>query len=279
MAAEPGGLGEPFPLKPRPGVVAACAVLLAFAWQAFQVHALFGGNWTALFYVSTRAGLPDGLRAHTYLRSVASDYDGQYHRLMAYDPWPPFRWNRFLDNPPCRRPRMLVSTLAWVLTLRRRAWIDHAYVAVVLLSLALGVGVTARGFALHGRSPWWGLGFLLLPASLASMDRLLIDATLAALVFAAVLARMEGRWLWCWTALVLAGLIRELGFLVAGTLARLLAGEALGEGRDPAFGGRAGAGLACHHHALGAGDAPLGFHVGLLGCWHCSGSALAACRA
>ena len=220
VAAESGGVGAQGRL--RAWQLALAATLLAWAWMAFQAQSAYGGNWTGLFYHSAELPLPAELRDGTYVRCAFHGYDGQQYRVIAHDIWPPFRANNSLDAPVLRRQRMLVPALAWILGLGRRAWIDAAYIAVILASIFGGVLFSAKWFALRGKPATLGLLFLLTPPAVASVDRMLVDATLLALIVAAAFCWDTRRWPWTWLALALACLTRETGVLaVTGSVAAL----------------------------------------------------------
>jgi hypothetical protein len=207
-----------------PWRAALLAGALCFAWMAFQARALYGGNWTGLFYLSADRTTAEELARGAYLRPAGRGYDGQFYRAIAHDPWPPFRLDSQLDAPAYRRQRMLVPTLAWLAALGRAEWIGAAYMGVVLGSVMLAVYFTAAWFARRGRSAGWGCLALALPPVVASVDRMCVDATLLALTMAAAVLWERGRTGWLWMTLALAGLTRETGVLLA-------AGAALGEWR------------------------------------------------
>ena len=96
-------------------------------------------------------------------------------------------------------------------------WIDGAYVAVVWFFVALGVYWCSRHFLLHRLSPAWGLLFLLVPATLTSTDRMVVDGPLTAL-FAGFLFYVEtSSWRKAYWIAMLALLTRETGvLLIAG---------------------------------------------------------------
>jgi hypothetical protein len=94
-------------------------------------------------------------------------------------------------------------------------WVDPAFMAIIVGSVFLGVVWSSRFAGQLGRSPAWGLLFLLVPATPIALDRMIIDVTLAAL--AAGLA-LHGRERLSWKTLLiltLAALTRETGCLLA----------------------------------------------------------------
>lgn len=218
MAAEPGGVRAQGRLSAVR--LALAATVLAWAWMAFQAGFVYGGNWTGLFYHSAELPLPAGLREGTYVRPALRGYDGQQYRVIAHDFLPPYQSNRSLDAPVLRRQRMLVPALAWALGAGRREWIDAAYIAVILAGIFAGVYFSSKWFALRGSAAALGLLFVVTPPSVASVDRMVVDATLLALIFAAAYCWETRRWPGMWAALALACLTRETGVVaVAGAVA------------------------------------------------------------
>ena len=195
---------------------AALAVFCALLWQSASVHCNYAGNWSALFCTGGIQRVPPDLAAGTYRFQHPYGYDGQFYRYIAHDPLFRKGYSAFIDDARLRYRRLLVPMLAWVLAAGRPQWIDFTFIAVVLASIGMGVYWSSRYAVLHRRHPGWGLVFLLLPATLSSMDRMLVDATLAAL-FAGFLVAAEQRsertlYILC----LLACLTRETGFLIAG---------------------------------------------------------------
>jgi len=192
---------------------ALLAVLAAFLWQFLVVTFVYGGHWVGLFYTAEQTRVPPELADMSY-RNKAGAYDGQFYRFMAHDPWMRKGYWRFMDNPRLRYRRILVPATAWLLAGGQRRFIDAAYVAGMLLWVFLGAYWLSRYALSVGRSPAWGLGFLLLPATLISIDRFTVDVALAALcVGFAWYARQDspGR---LYLILVLAPLARETGLLL-----------------------------------------------------------------
>jgi hypothetical protein len=197
-------------------VYALAGVLLAGCWQAATVHFNYGGNWTALFCAGDRFPVAPELAAGTYTFKASYGYDGQFYRYVAHDPWFQKGWSKYCDQPRLRCSRIAVPALAWILAGGQARYIDAGYVAAVLLWIGLGIYWLARYVASQGRSPAWGLGFLLVPGTLISIDRLTIDIALIALTAA---------WVWyirtdspvrLYIVLALAGLTRETGLALAG---------------------------------------------------------------
>jgi hypothetical protein len=199
------------------GAAAILAMALVLGWSAARVHYTNEGNWTALFCSGVEFSLPPELAATTY-RAPLAGYDGQFYRLLAHDPFLTKGYARYVDAPRLRFRRCLLPMAAWLLALGREAWIDGAYIAVELLFVSLGVYWCARLLVRRGRPPWWGLLFVAAPASLASIDRMLVDAPLTALFAGFLLYCEEERWTRVWVLAALAGLTRETGLLMPAAL-------------------------------------------------------------
>jgi hypothetical protein len=134
----------------------------------------------------------------------------------SHDPWLQKGWSKYQDAPKLRYRRILVPGLAWLLAAGQSRYIDAAYNSVILFSLFFGIYWLSRYAVFHGRSPAWGLGFLLVPGTLISIDRLTVDIALVALCSGLVwYVRKDspGR---IYLVLVLAGLARETGLLLTG---------------------------------------------------------------
>jgi hypothetical protein len=195
---------------------ALLGVLVVGCWQAATVHFNYGGNWTALFCTGDRHPAPPELAAGTYTFKASNGYDGQFYRYVAHDPWFQKDWSAYYDVPALRCGRILVPGLAWILAGGQSRYIDTTYIAVVLLCVGLGICWLGRYVASQGRSPAWGLGFLLIPGTLISIDRLTVDIVLVALCAAWVWYIQSESPVRLYLILVLAGLTRETGLLLAG---------------------------------------------------------------
>jgi hypothetical protein len=198
-------------------LVAILSVLLVFVWTAARIHYAFGGNWTAVFCTGTIPRVPPDLDAGTY-RFEGGGYDGQFYRYLAHDPFLQKGYFRYVDSPQLRFRRLLVPLAAWLFGFGQRRWIDDAYIAVEMLFLGLGGYWCARLLARRGRSPLWGLLFVVVPATLTSFDRMLVDGPLAALFAGFLLYCEEERWTRVWVVAMLAALTRETGLLFSAAL-------------------------------------------------------------
>jgi hypothetical protein len=197
---------------------ALLGVLLAGCWQATTVHFNYGGNWTGLFCTGEACRVPPELAAGTYIFKGAPGFDGQYYRFVAHDPWLQKGWSKYQDGPRLRYRRILVPGLAWLLAAGQFRYIDAAYISVILLSVFFGIYWLSCYAVFHGRSPAWGLGFLLIPGTLTSIDRLAVDIALVALCSGLVWYAKRDSPVGIFLVLVLAGLARETGLLLTAAV-------------------------------------------------------------
>lgn len=203
----------------RPVVSAAwagAAVALLLLWQFLMVHYNRGGNWTALFLIGQQYAMPPELAAGAY-RYPGHGFDGEMYRYVAHDPFMQLGYARYLDLPAQRYHRILVPALAYLLAFGRQGWIDGSYIAAIALFVFLGAYWLSRWAALAGVHAAWGLAFLLVPATLISMERMTVDVALAAFTVAFAVYWRTVSWWKVFAVLVLACLVRETGLLlVAG---------------------------------------------------------------
>ena len=172
----------------KPILLALAAVLGMWLWQFATVHFNYGGNWTALFYTAPDWPRPAFLASENlYTFPGSLGYDGQMYHFIAHDPLMRRGAVAAMDDPALRYRRILVPALAWAVALGRDSAIHAAYLAVILGFVFLGVYWLARAMLIQGRHPAWGLMFVLMPATLVSMDRMTVDVALAALTAGFVL--------------------------------------------------------------------------------------------
>jgi len=182
-------------------------------WQFATVHFNYGGNWTALFSIAPDWPQPPFAASESLYKFPGSlGYDGQMYHLIAHDPLMRRGAVAAMDDPALRYRRILVPALAWAIALGRDSAIHSAYVAVILGFVFLGVYWFARVMLIQGRHPAWRLIFLLMPATLVSMDRMTVDVALAALTVGFVLYS-DYRWK-VLPILACAALTRETGLLL-----------------------------------------------------------------
>jgi hypothetical protein len=205
----------------RPAALALAAVLGVWLWQLATVHFNYSGNWTALFNTAPNWPIPAFLSSEDVYKFPPGSlgYDGQMYHIIAHDPWIKRGAVAAMDDPALRYRRILVPALAWAVALGRDSAIHAAYFAVILGFVFLGAYWLARAMVIRGRHPAWGLMFLLMPATLVSMDRMTVDVALAALAAGFVLySSDEGpRWKLL-LILACAALARETGLLLTAGL-------------------------------------------------------------
>ena len=198
--------------------VALSAAVLVLGWQALAVQYVYDGNWTALFCTGDHFPIPAQFQQDTYVFSGTAGSDGAFYRYIAHDPWFREGLKDLTYLPDVRYRRILVSALAHVLALGRGEWIDVAYIGVVWAFLVLGVYWTAAYFELFERHATWGLIFLLVPATLTSVDRLLLDGPLTALFAGFLYYTARRSWGSAFVVAAAAGLTRETGLLLVAGL-------------------------------------------------------------
>lgn len=195
---------------------AIAAVTLLLLWQFLTVHHNRGGKWTALFLIGEDWPMPPDLAAGAY-RFPGGGFDGEMYWLVAHDLFMQRGYARYMDVPAERYHRLLVPALAYLLVAGRQSWIDTSFIAVIALFVFLGAYWLSRWAALAGLHPAWALAFLLVPATLISMDRMTVDVALAAFTIAFAVYWRSGSWWKVFLVLLLACLVRETGLLlVAG---------------------------------------------------------------
>jgi hypothetical protein len=159
---------------------------------------------------------------HLYLFPASEGYDGQMYHYIAHDPFFERGLNAYVDAPRVRYRRILIPLAAHILALGRDQFIDGAYLGVILFAIFCGGYWLSVYCSTAGLSPWLGFLFLLIPATLVSMDRLTVDVALVALCIAFAIFVDESRWP-LFGVLVASTLVRETGFLLlAGYVISLL---------------------------------------------------------
>lgn len=198
---------------------AAWAILaLAFVlvWQFLTVHYNRGGNWNALFLTGDSYAIPPDLAPTTY-KFRGHGFDGEMYRYVAHDLFMQRGYVKYVDGPAQRYHRILVPALAYLLVAGHAAWIDASYIAVIAIFVLLGAYWLSRWAVSVNRRPAWALAFLLVPATLISMDRMTVDVALAAFTVACAFYWRTSAWIKLFFVLMLACLVRETGvFLVGG---------------------------------------------------------------
>jgi hypothetical protein len=194
---------------------ALLSFVMIAAWQELVIRYYYQGNQTGLFCTGDRQKIPEPLREGTYLFRDSHGYDGEFYRYLAHDPFFRRGFAGCIDDPRFRAQRILVPLLAWTVSFGQDAFIDRAYQFVVVAFCAMGVYWTCSWLLLAGCPSWWGLPvFLLLPATLASFDRMLLDSALCALFAGFLYYLRQERWRPLYAIVLLAPLVRDTGFLM-----------------------------------------------------------------
>lgn len=190
-------------------------------WQQFVIQFRYGGLQNSLFFTGGGLSVPAPLETGTYRFRNSNGYDGQFYRYVAHDPFFRRGFDRYIDDPRYRYGRILLPLIAWAVSGGQDQWIDMAFQLTVVAFCGLGVYWTCGWLSFSGCPPVWGLGaFLLLPATLASVERLVLDGPLCALFAGQLYHAKLGRWRALYAIAAIAPLIRETGILIlAGILA------------------------------------------------------------
>jgi len=196
------------------------------SWQALTVRYTYGGNWTGLYCSGSmfKDASPE-LHENIYRFPNSAGYDGQFYHLIAHDPFFKRNFARFMDDPRFRYGRILVPAVAYLLAFGQDTLVDAAYIGVIWLSVFVGCYWLGRYAVLRGYPAWLGIAFAATPAVLTSIDRLTVDAALAACCagFALFSAeRSDGK---LYAVLAAAALTRETGLLLIAAWCIWLAGE------------------------------------------------------
>jgi hypothetical protein len=209
--------------RARPWHVAVVSMIAILLWWTAVVHWAYGGFWNALYCNGSAARFPAWLEEREPLYRVASPagYDGQWYHLLAHRPLEYRQSAAYMDWPRLRCQRLLFPLLVWLLALGLFVLVDPAFFGLMLASLGSGVYFTARLAELRGRTPLWGLAFLAMPASLGSIERMLLDGPMLAAAAAMLFFLEAGRWRAAWVCAALAPLLRESGLLLVAAIALL----------------------------------------------------------
>jgi hypothetical protein len=202
--------------RTQAAIFALTGMALVLAWQWATVTSNYRGNWSALFCTGAVRGAPASLATeHIYQFKGSAGYDGQAYHYIAHDPFlRDAELKSFVDEPRLRYRRILVPGLAWLMALGQSDRVDRAYFLVFLAMAGLGIYWSCALCHRFGRPAWWGLTFLLLPAVIVGIDRMVIDVALAAFTvgFALHWERPSGLF---WLILASAALTRETGLFLA----------------------------------------------------------------
>jgi hypothetical protein len=168
--------------------------------------------------------LPPQLESeHVYRFTDSLGYDGQVYHYIAHDPFFQRGFDKYIDAPRYRYRRILIPLAAYLLALGHQEFVHGAYIGVILFSVFLGAYWLSACCSLLGIGPGWGAVFLLVPATLISIDRMTIDVGLAALCVGFVYFLSKNQPWGIYAVLVAAPLVRETGLIfIAGYASWLL---------------------------------------------------------
>lgn len=206
------------------GLVLA-GVLLTLQFVRLERNHL-GSGPSAPFFVGTAWHLDEELRArriHVVVRP-GKGYDGQWFLGLAYDPLLRERLANGFDMPRYRARRPLLAMAGWVLAAGRPGAVPAALLAVELLAVGIGCAAAGRLLAAAGRSPWWGLGFGLVPGVVVAVMFGTAEALGLALAALGLSLALDRRLVAAGLAFAAAGLTKEtyLGFAGATAIWLLL---------------------------------------------------------
>lgn len=190
------------------------AVLL---WWTLVVHGAYGGRWNGLYCNGSAAKFPAWLEGREPLYRVPSPagYDGQWYHLLAHRPLEYRESAAFMDWPRFRCQRILFPLLVWLVAGGRFEWVDPVYFSMMLAALGAGIYFAAQLAGQRGRTALWGLVFLLMPAAIGSIERMLLDGVLLAAALGMWFFLETGRLRAAWALGVLAPFLRETGLLLS----------------------------------------------------------------
>ena len=199
----------------RCALIGLGSAALVFCWQLLTVHYNYRGHWNALFCTGEQLAQPPQLAAeHIYLFKDSTGYDGQVYHYIAHDPFFQRGLAPYVGAPRFRYRRILVPLAAYLLAFGRSDWIDAAYLGMILFAVFGGARWLSLYFSRIGLGAAWGFGFLVIPATLVSIDRMTVDVGLAALCVGFVLFVSEDTKWALYSVLAAAPLVRETGFLL-----------------------------------------------------------------
>ncbi len=212
--------------------LAVAGVLLALQFVRLA-HNHLGSDPTAPFFVGTAWHLDEELAARGTRATVTSGngYDGQWFLGLAHDPLLRGHLAAGFDMPRYRARRPLFAMAGWLLSAGRPAAVPVALLAVELLAVAAGCAATGRVAAAHGRSRWWGLGFVAVPGVAVGVMFGTAEPLGLALAAVGLSLALDRRFAAAGLAMAGAGLTKEtyLGFGAAAAI-WLLARPAGGAG-------------------------------------------------
>ena len=189
---------------------------MALLWQFLTVRYNYRGEWSALFCTGTLSTVPPLVaQERPYMFPGVVGWDGQWYHAIAHDPFFERGQAASIHTPRLRYRRILIPAAAYLLAFGNDSFIDFAYHFVILLFFGLGGWWLARVAQAAGKPAVLGLAFLVIPASIASLDRSAVDVGLLCFCCGfALYTRYVENPRALYAVLLLAGLVRETGLLL-----------------------------------------------------------------
>jgi hypothetical protein len=207
---------------PRKLPLLACfGILLAITagYQWFYCYASANGEISGLFFSGTRIPEPPELERYGFHYQGSIGYDGQMYRMIAHDPFRKKGYWNYVDDPRLRGERILIPFAAGLLGGDSITAVDFWYVAIVDILVALGgVCFVLLADGCCSRLSLIAL-YCIVPAVVASTDRMVLDGPSVAGFVAVLLFHRKGWRLPLWGVLVLLPFVRETNLAVAAGVA------------------------------------------------------------
>ena len=189
-------------------------LVLTAGYQFLYCHLLPDGDLTSLFFSGALRTHPPELERSGYRYQNSTGYDGQMYRTLAHDPLSRKGYWKYLDDPRLRARRILIPAMAGLLGGSSISAVDFWYVAVTDILMALG-GLWFVRLAERCCSRLAAvILYSLIPAIIASTDRMVLDGPAVAGFLAVWLFLRERRMTLLFAVLALLPLIRETGLLI-----------------------------------------------------------------
>ncbi len=210
------GRSQPVTRRRIAALVAISTALWVYLGLFLTVRHNYGSNWTAMYRTGSAVGIPRALANEGIYEFAGScGFDGQFYHYMTHDPLLRRGLDSQIDAPRYRYRRILIPGLAAALAFGRDEFVHAAYIAVLIGFIALGAYWLAYVCAELGKSPLWGFGFALVPATVFSAERMTVDAGAVALYAGFAYYLRKGSNAGLFAVAAAAALVRETGSLIA----------------------------------------------------------------
>ena len=208
----------------------ALVVLAVFIFFFLQVNYSlreFNGNYSGFLVLSQKFILNNPLlREREDLKreliiQEGRGYDAQFMYAMTFDPFlsafseKPRIYRKVVDYPPYRYGRIGFSFLAKIFSLNRPELYPKTMILIILFSHCAAAFFLARIAVFYGRSPFWALFYVTIPAFTVALRLGLPESVASALMIAALFFYLREKIFVCCCFLALALLVRETTGLVA----------------------------------------------------------------